>query len=141
MSPYTDLPLSDEEIGCLRDGKAVEAFWLYRWRRQALRLEADLMRCGDTVHVARAALLSAPSLTVTPDTLARAEALGFRPGEGDVLVWALGRLEQVEKVRQHCKTMARTAAWRTPAQQRAARYTYREVLALLNFDTEEEPTP
>lgn len=38
---------------------------------------------------------SAVRLTVTPATLRRAETLGWTPGEGDVLLWALTEIERL----------------------------------------------
>ena len=46
-----------------------------------------------TPHDARP---TANRITVTPETLRRAEALGFEPGEDDVLLWALREVDRLQ---------------------------------------------
>ena len=55
---------------------------------------------------------TAHRLTVTPETMRRAEALGFEPGEDDVLLWALNGMDRWREEWQRADALALALAER-----------------------------
>lgn len=67
----------------------------WRWDGENLhRVKAEPVVTAGQVVDPNDTRPTAHRLTVTPATLRRAEALGWTPGEGDVLLWALRELEE-----------------------------------------------
>lgn len=62
------------------------------WPREQWHADRDRRAEAQAEHDQRAAAIR---LTVTPATLRRAETLGWTPGEGDVLLWALTEIERL----------------------------------------------
>jgi hypothetical protein len=96
-------PVGPWEPGVIVTGQdpriASVAVLLRDWRRPLRRIQPD-----DRPVATR--------LTVTPETMARAVALGFEPGDGDVLEWALTALQdERDRAQQYHEALCRWGTW------------------------------